>query len=177
MSHGEAPEELAAAAPAKSTVEEFARRSPKNALRNESGSLEPTYGRLTTMQRILLLLTVLALAPFVLGACGGDDDGSEGGGGEGDAAATTSEGDSGGAGNAEAGAEVFASAGCGGCHTLKAADATGTKAPNLDELRPSEAEVREQVTNGGGGMPAFKDKLSEQQIADVAAYVAMNAGS
>ena len=31
--------------------------------------------------------------------------------------------------------------------------------------------VRAQVTNGGGGMPAFKDTLSEQQISDVTAYV------
>jgi mono/diheme cytochrome c family protein len=28
----------------------------------------------------------------------------------------------------------------------------------------------------GGGMPAFKGKLSEQQIQDVAAFVAENAG-
>jgi mono/diheme cytochrome c family protein len=29
-----------------------------------------------------------------------------------------------------------------------------------------------QVTNGGGGMPAFKGTLTEQQISNVAAYVA-----
>ena len=28
-----------------------------------------------------------------------------------------------------------------------------------------------QVTNGGGGMPAFGDQLDKQQISDVAAYV------
>jgi mono/diheme cytochrome c family protein len=33
------------------------------------------------------------------------------------------------------------------------------------------------VTNGGGVMPSFKDKLSEQQIKDVAAYVSTSAGS
>jgi mono/diheme cytochrome c family protein len=27
------------------------------------------------------------------------------------------------------------------------------------------------VTNGGGGMPAFKGTLSEEEIEDVAAYV------
>ena len=36
---------------------------------------------------------------------------------------------------------------------------------------PGSEQVRAQVTNGGGGMPAFKDTLSEQQISDVAAYV------
>jgi mono/diheme cytochrome c family protein len=28
-----------------------------------------------------------------------------------------------------------------------------------------------QVTNGGGGMPAFKGQLSSKQITDVATYV------
>jgi quinohemoprotein ethanol dehydrogenase len=31
--------------------------------------------------------------------------------------------------------------------------------------------VVHQVENGGGGMPPFKDTLSQQQIDDVAAYV------
>jgi mono/diheme cytochrome c family protein len=31
--------------------------------------------------------------------------------------------------------------------------------------------VIEQVTNGGGGMPSFKNTLSEQQIKKVASYV------
>ena len=34
------------------------------------------------------------------------------------------------------GAKVFASAGCGGCHTLAAADASGEVGPNLDDLQP-----------------------------------------
>ena len=29
----------------------------------------------------------------------------------------------------------------------------------------------QQVTNGGGGMPAFKDQLSEQEIEDVSRYI------
>jgi mono/diheme cytochrome c family protein len=33
------------------------------------------------------------------------------------------------------------------------------------------------VTNGGGGMPPFSGQLSEQQIRDVAAFVATRAGS
>ena len=32
------------------------------------------------------------------------------------------------------------------------------------------------MTSGGGGMPAFGGQLSEQQIRDVAAFVATNAG-
>ena len=74
------------------------------------------------------------------------------------------------------GAEVFASAGCTGCHTLADAGTSGTIGPDLDALKPSYDAVHAQVTNGGGGMPAFKDTLSEQQINDVAAYVSDAAG-
>ena len=74
-------------------------------------------------------------------------------------------------GDASAGKEVFASAGCGACHTLSAADAQGTIGPNLDELKPEHQAIVEQVTNGGGGMPPFKDQLSEEQIQDVSAFV------
>ena len=70
------------------------------------------------------------------------------------------------------GAKVFASAGCGGCHTLKAADAKGQVGPNLDELKPDESTVARQVRHGGNGMPAFGQKLSSQQIAQVASFVA-----
>src|SRR4051812_36904573 len=74
-------------------------------------------------------------------------------------------------GDPAAGKTVFASAGCSGCHTLKAAGATGNVGPNLDQLKPPEATVVHQVINGGGQMPAFKGTLSAKQIQDVAAYV------
>jgi cytochrome c6 len=82
----------------------------------------------------------------------------------------------GGEGDPVAGKEVFVgSAGCGSCHTLSDAGTTGTIGPNLDSLQPSHEAVVQQVTNGGGGMPAFKDTLTEQQINDVAAYVSQAA--
>jgi mono/diheme cytochrome c family protein len=74
------------------------------------------------------------------------------------------------------GSAVFASGGCGGCHTLQAANATGTVGPNLDTLKPDYRAVTAQVTNGGAAMPAFKSKLSAQQIADVSAYVVTSTG-
>jgi cytochrome c6 len=70
-----------------------------------------------------------------------------------------------------AGSHVFLTAGCTGCHTLKAAHSTGTVGPNLDELKPTEATVQHQVETGGGAMPSFKGTLSPKQIQDVAAYV------
>lgn len=74
-------------------------------------------------------------------------------------------------GNPEAGADVFASAGCGGCHTLEAAGTSGTIGPDLDASEAGHEQVVEQVTNGGGGMPPFGDSLSEEEIRDVAAFV------
>lgn len=74
-------------------------------------------------------------------------------------------------GDPAAGAEVFASAGCGSCHVLAAAGTSGTVGPNLDEVKPTAEKAYVQIRDGGGGMPPYKDQLSEQQIADVTAYV------
>jgi cbb3-type cytochrome c oxidase subunit III len=73
------------------------------------------------------------------------------------------------------GKKIFQSE-CASCHTLKAADATGTIGPNLDQLKPSESVVQHQVEVGGGVMPAFKGKLTDEQISAVAKFVADNAG-
>ncbi len=81
------------------------------------------------------------------------------------------------AGDAAAGKQVFETAGCVACHTLADAGSTGTVGPNLDEAKPPATLVVERVTNGAGAMPSFEDKLSEQQIQDVAAYVSSVAGT
>jgi cbb3-type cytochrome c oxidase subunit III len=65
---------------------------------------------------------------------------------------------------------------CASCHTLAAAQATGTIGPNLDQLKPSEAIAKHQVEVGGGVMPAFKGKLTDAQITAVAKFVASSAG-
>ena len=74
------------------------------------------------------------------------------------------------------GKAVFASAGCGGCHTLKAAGSTGNIGPNLDQLKPSKETVTHQVEVGGGAMPAFKGQLSPAEIDAVAQFVSSSAG-
>jgi len=73
------------------------------------------------------------------------------------------------------GKQVFTQS-CGGCHTLKDAGTTGNVGPNLDDLKPDEATVQRQVTNGGGAMPAFKGQLTDAQIKAVAQYVSSVAG-
>jgi len=126
------------------------------------------------MTRYVVALVVILGALGLVGAgCGGDDDSSgtpattaetATGGGE----TTTGGGETGDAANGKA---VFASAGCGSCHTYSKAGSSGSIGPNLDDLAPSFATVERQVTNGGGAMPSFKDQLSEQEIRDVAAFV------
>jgi mono/diheme cytochrome c family protein len=81
------------------------------------------------------------------------------------------------AGDAAAGKQVFESAGCVACHTLSDAGSTGTVGPNLDDAKPPATLVVTRVTDGAGAMPSFKDKLTEQQIQDVAAYVSSSAGT
>ena len=65
---------------------------------------------------------------------------------------------------------------CGGCHTLADAGTTGTVGPNLDQTQPSFELALDRVTNGFGNMPPFSGSLSEQELADVAAYVSTAAG-
>lgn len=112
------------------------------------------------MRRSLPFLASLLAGAALLTACGGGGGGST---------ATAPP-------NAADGAKTFASAGCSGCHTLKAAGANGSVGPNLDDVKPSAATVEAKVRAGGGGMPAFKGRLSGQEIANVAAYVSENAG-
>ena len=109
-------------------------------------------------------MVVLALAAA---ACGG----SSSSGSESSAASSAGEEIS-----AAAGKVVFTS-NCATCHTLGDADATGSVGPNLDDLKPDEALVVHQVTNGGGGMPAFGDQLSDAEIQSVAKYVSSVAGN
>ena len=121
---------------------------------------------------LIAVAAVLALA-----GCGGEEEVQplpEGVTGTTPPAATTeteTQPEDGGKGDAAAGEEVYASAGCGSCHVLQAAGSTGTIGPNLDESKPDLDLIVERVTNGASPMPAFKDQLTEQQIQDVAAYV------
>jgi mono/diheme cytochrome c family protein len=80
-------------------------------------------------------------------------------------------------GDPVAGKAIFTGAsGCTGCHTLADAGSSGTVGPNLDDAMPSFELAFDRVTNGQGAMPSFKTSLTDQQRADVAAYVSSVAG-
>jgi mono/diheme cytochrome c family protein len=97
------------------------------------------------------------------------------------------------AGDAKAGAALFKSQGCGGCHTFKAAGTNGTVGPDLDKLTEYaktanqgslQAFTQESIANPSAyiekgypnAMPNFGSTLSAKQIADLVAYVTQNQG-
>jgi mono/diheme cytochrome c family protein len=147
------------------------------------------------VRRWALLVAPIAAAALLAAGCGGGDD--EGSPTETTTSVTTettddtttettdeteteeteTDGTQAGGGDAEAGEQVFASAGCGSCHTLAAAGSSGTVGPNLDDASPSFDKVVETVTEGKGAMPSFADQLSEQEIRDVAAFVSTSSSS
>ena len=51
----------------------------------------------------------------------------------------------------------------------------GRPGPRPAPARPA-TWSRRQVNNGGGAMPSFKGKLSDEQIKQIADYVSANAG-
>jgi mono/diheme cytochrome c family protein len=85
------------------------------------------------------------------------------------------------AGDPAAGEALFASNGCGGCHTFEAAGSTGAVGPNLDEalqgkdaafVHQSIVEPNAEVAEGynPGVMPSFQ-QLSEDQVNDLVAFL------
>jgi mono/diheme cytochrome c family protein len=92
-------------------------------------------------------------------------------------------------GDADAGGKLFASNGCGGCHTFKPANSTGKVGPDLDnladdaqkaDLGPLDQYVLTSIKNpdgyvvpgfSAGVMPNYGTQLSDEQIADLTAYL------
>lgn len=109
---------------------------------------------------VSVVISVFALGFGLLAALAVD--------GESDAAPTTTEMQP---PSVAQGEEVFTTQGCGGCHTLSAANVAGTVGPNLDETQLTEEQIAAVVANGRNQMPAFSNSLSEDDIAAVAAYV------
>jgi mono/diheme cytochrome c family protein len=86
-------------------------------------------------------------------------------------------------GDAAAGKTVFTDTGCGSCHTFKAANASGTVGPNLDDVlagKPADF-IHESIVNPNGEiaqgyqpniMPQnYGQQLSDQQLADLIAFL------
>jgi mono/diheme cytochrome c family protein len=83
-------------------------------------------------------------------------------------------------GNGFRGARVFVNSGCADCHTLATVGAGGTRGPDLDRHFRTHSHSFEflvsQIANGGNGMPAYRSRLSQQQLRDVATFLVNVAG-
>jgi cytochrome c551 len=123
-----------------------------------------------TAVAVALVVVVLASVEIV-----GESHEEEGGEEAGESVPAETGGGGGGGGDAAAGEVVFTQ-NCGSCHTLEEAGTTGTVGPNLDESTLDADAVVTQVEDGGGGMPAFSGQLSEEEIANVAAFVVASEG-
>jgi cytochrome c551 len=123
---------------------------------------------------VAVTLVVVVLASVEIFGESHEDEGGEEAG-ESVPAETGGGGEGGGGGDAAAGEAVFTQ-NCGSCHTLEEAGTTGTTGPNLDDVTLDAGAVATQVENGGGGMPAFSGQLSEEEIANVAAFVVASEG-
>ncbi len=80
------------------------------------------------------------------------------------------EGEGGEGGDPAKGTVVFTE-NCSTCHGATGEGGNGGPDLLTMPLAQTEAGATEQVTNGGGGMPAFAGTLSEEEIENVAAYV------
>jgi mono/diheme cytochrome c family protein len=90
-------------------------------------------------------------------------------------------------GDPQAGAVLFKSQGCGGCHTFKPAGTNATVGPDLDKLaayaktanQPLQAFTQESIANPSAyvekgyqpTMPDFGQTLSAKQTSDLVAYL------
>jgi mono/diheme cytochrome c family protein len=75
--------------------------------------------------------------------------------------------------DAESGATLFRDKGCAYCHGM---DLSGTKkAPALADVRNDKAwtpdKMTNQILNGGQKMPSFRESLSDDEIAQLIAFL------
>lgn len=66
---------------------------------------------------------------------------------------------------------------CAMCHGPDGGGSEAGKSMNIPDLRSSavqkvsDAELAQIISNGKGGMPAFKNSLSEEQVRDLVTYI------
>lgn len=73
----------------------------------------------------------------------------------------------------QAGALLFRDKGCAHCHGANGVG--GKKGPDLTDLRKNKqwtpAKITDQILNGGQKMPAFREPLSDEEVAQLVAWL------
>ncbi len=132
-------------------------RLAEHAAEGEQREYETVLGRVKAVTWLLAVLVVAATFLMVARVPDGGETSDEGEG-------------------ASPGAEIFAEVGCGSCHTFAAAGTEGAGGPNLDEA--AAGMTPQEVAAAVGAHPdGFEDQLSEQQLEDLAGFVAESADS
>jgi mono/diheme cytochrome c family protein len=72
-----------------------------------------------------------------------------------------------------AGAVLFRDKGCAYCHGMGGVG--GKKAPSLIDLRKNKSwppiKIKDQILNGGQKMPPFSDSVTDEEVAEIVAYL------
>lgn len=85
------------------------------------------------------------------------------------------------------GAQIYGLNGCGGCHTLAAAESAGNLGPNLDEVIPTmtDAEIKESIYDPSAviakgypnAMPSFEGKITPDQLDQLVEFLVTSAAA
>ncbi len=162
------------------------------------------YGSMRVVHRRSIAAALTGVTALLFAACGGDGGGTTTSGGPAGAVRTaletttapsrtttgTETGTAGAAGAAvlATGRTAFESNGCGSCHTLAAAGATGTTGPDLDEVLPgrSAAFIHQSIVDpdaviapgySAGIMPTdFGGRIPRAQLAALVTFLRTQAG-
>jgi cytochrome c551 len=139
---------------------------------NKIGNNRTEFGKGTFVRRMLMfkkgLVTLLgAMLVFSLAGCGGSKNNGNTTPSSPAAPAASSQA----AGSVNAEAETTYRTNCITCH---ATDLRGGVGPNLQHVggQLTADEIHNRIANGGGGMPAFKGTLTEDQINALTAWLA-----
>ena len=137
-----------------------------------SRATEITSNEMLRRSRKLVALLLVACCALFLAACGDDKEEEDRMPSSSAPATTTTESTT---STADAGPEdvdgkTIFSNNCSSCHGATGGGGNGGPAVNTGKLQV--AAISAQITNGGGGMPAFGGQLSEEEITALAEYVA-----
>ncbi|MCU6711719.1 cytochrome c [Paenibacillus sp. J5C_2022] len=106
------------------------------------------------VSKVVWAIAILSLL-LAIAACGGNNKANNGAG--------TNTGEQNGAAVDAAEAEAVYKQNCVGCHAV---DLAGKAGPNLQKVgaKLTTEQIHTRISNGGGGMPAYKDQLSKDEI-------------
>ncbi|GGD54109.1 c-type cytochrome [Paenibacillus nasutitermitis] len=117
------------------------------------------------------LVIMMAIVMMIAAGCGGNNTNNAPSGGTNNAPGGNNNAPSGNNESVNATAEAVYKQQCISCH---AADLAGAVGPNLQKVgaRLDAEQISTRIQNGGGGMPAYKGNLTDDEIGALAEWLA-----